>query len=802
MAEKYFLNNDWKFTKDFEDFSNTETVCIPHTVSVTPFNCFDESVYCMVSGYRKVINVPKEFKDKCVTLVFEGVAHDAVVYVDGEERIRHRSGYTAFEVDLSKDVKEKDSIEITVKVDSRETLNQPPFGYVIDYMTYGGIYREVYLKVSNVINIKDIFMHATFSKNDAILSSDLWIVNPTDKPVVVKQTVNGITSVNEFSKRDSGENLSVSFSQNVGEVKRWTVSDPALYSVVTAVYDKDGNLLDEREDTFGFRTSEFRENGYYINGKKLKLRGLNRHQSYPYVGYAMPKSMQAMDADILKNELKVNAVRTSHYPQSQDFINRCDEIGLLVFMEIPGWQHIGDNEWKRIAVNNVREMITQYRNHPSIILWGVRINESEDDDEFYEITNEEAHKFDPTRQTGGVRASKKSHLFEDVYTYNDFVHDGTNKGCEPKKKITPDAKKPYLISEYNGHMFPTKAYDCEAHRCEHALRHATVMDYVAKRKDIAGAFGWCMFDYNTHRDFGSGDRICYHGVMDMFRNEKLAASVYACQRTPRDASEVVLSVSSSMDIGDQPGCNRGSIWIFSNADSVKMYKNNRLLKEYFPTHSKFENLKYGPILVDDFVGRMIEEDEDYSQEAAITIKRIMNATALYGLTKLPIRIWLLAAKAILIHHVSMDEAVRLYNKYVGDWGGAATVYRFDAIKGGEVVKSLVKSPAERVLLKATADHTELHVGSTYDVSLIRIKATDQNGNVLTYNNEPVSLSTSGPISIIGPKIISLKGGMFGTFIKTEKTEEDFASAGLTLCMEGTEAVSIDFTIVKDDVLSL
>lgn len=96
----------------------------------------------------------------------------------------------------------------------------------------------------------------------------------------------------------------------------------------------------------------------------------------------MPESMQRMDADILKYELGVNAVRTSHYPQSHYFIDQCDRIGLLVFMEIPGWQHIGDEAWKDQAVINVRDMVMQYRNHTSIILWGVRINESQDDDDF------------------------------------------------------------------------------------------------------------------------------------------------------------------------------------------------------------------------------------------------------------------------------------------------------------------------------------------------------------------------------------------------------------------------------------
>lgn len=117
----------------------------------------------------------------------------------------------------------------------------------------------------------------------------------------------------------------------------------------------------------------------------------------------MPAGPQIQDAKILKKELKVNAVRTSHYPQSQHFIDACDELGLLVFTEIPGWQYIGDEEWKKIACQNTAEMVTQYRNHPSVILWGVRINESADDHDLYTKTNEIAHRLDDSRATGGVR---------------------------------------------------------------------------------------------------------------------------------------------------------------------------------------------------------------------------------------------------------------------------------------------------------------------------------------------------------------------------------------------------------------
>ena len=138
------------------------------------------------------------------------------------------------------------------------------------------------------------------------------------------------------------------------------------------------------------------------------------------MGYAAPEALQREDARILKEELCCTAVRTSHYPQSQHFIDACDELGLLVFTELPGWQHIGDAAWKRRSVENVREMVTQYRNHPSVVLWGVRINESLDDDDFYRETNALAHSLDPSRQTSGVRYLEKSHLLEDVYAYNDF----------------------------------------------------------------------------------------------------------------------------------------------------------------------------------------------------------------------------------------------------------------------------------------------------------------------------------------------------------------------------------------------
>ena len=783
MTHRLYLNDDWLFTEQFEDSlvapeypENTlQPVRLPHTCKETPFHYFDESLYQMVSGYRRHLLIPKDWQGKRILLTFEGAAHDSTVFCNGKKVGEHHCGYTAFTVDLTDNVLYGQDNLLCVRLDSRENLNVPPFGYVIDYMTYGGIYRDVRLEVKEKVSLSDIFVHTAIdfrsSPVTAQITSEITLTESDENVTIRQYYMPKSTAAAQESWRllceqtvstDVSCDKEFSLTATITAPLLWDTEEANLYILKTQLLYQDNTILDETETRFGIREAVFKKDGFYLNGRKLRIRGLNRHQSFPYVGYAMPKSMQRLDVDLLKKELGLNAVRTSHYPQSHYFLERCDELGLLVFTEFPGWQHIGDDAWKAQAVANAEDMIRQYRNHPSIILWGIRINESPDDDAFYEKTNAVAHKLDPSRPTGGVRAMKKSHLLEDVYTYNDFLHDGEMPGCDPKKKVTSDMEKPYLISEYNGHMYPTKAFDNEERRSEHAIRHANVLDAVAGQPDIAGSFGWCMFDYNTHKDFGSGDRICYHGVMDMFRNPKLAANIYACEQeqTP------VLEITSSMDIGEHPGCNRGNIYILSNADSVKMYKNDRFIKEYLPGMSPYKHLKHGPILIDDFIGDSFAQNERFRPKHAKEITDAMNLVARGSLNHIPKRLYLTALKLLLIYHIDFAEVTRLYTKYIGDWGGTATVYRFDAIKDGKVIKSVTKEPVREIRLEAEADHTILTEQHSYDVALVRIRAVDDHGNVLPFYQEPVRLITEGDISIIGPDTIALQGGMGGTYVKS------------------------------------
>lgn len=742
------FNNDWLFTENFDaGFDEAVSVRLPHTAKEIPYNYINCRDYQMVCGYRKIFTAPGDWQGKKLILRFDGAAHEATVFCNGERVGYHACGYTAFCVDITDLVRLGGENVIDVRLDTRESLNIPPFGFVIDYLCYGGLYREVTLEVKEPEYIKEVLIENTRLREIRVR--------------IASECGSLVTDIVDNSGAVISSAVGKAFELNVPEAELWSVDSPALYTARVRAM-RGGECVDEKRLRFGFRTVKFKSDGFYLNGERLKIRGLNRHQSYAYVGYAMPRSVQELDAEILKNELGVNAVRTSHYPQSQHFISRCDELGLLVFTEIPGWQHIGDEDWKRQAVKNTDEMVRQYMHHPSIMLWGVRINESQDCDELYRRTNAVAHTLDSGRQTSGVRYIEKSRLLEDVYAYNDFSHCGDNAGLKPKKSVTAKKHNGYLVSECNGHMFPTKAFDDERHRLDHALRHAKVLDAMYANDDISGIFPWCMFDYNTHQDFGSGDGICYHGVMDMFRNPKLASAVYASQSEDKPCCVV----SSSMDIGEHPAGDIGRVYVFTNADCVRLFKDGVFVREFAPSREEYPALPHPPVIIDDFIGELLITQEGFDEKTAAAVKECLLAVAKFGPSSLPPKILAKFARLMLLKGFKFSDGVELYGKYIGNWGGEATKWRFDAVKGGKLICSVTRSPGQRVHLEVSTSKTQLCEGDTYDAAAVRIRAVDEHGNLAPYWQEPVILKCSGPIMLIGPEIISLKGGSGGCYVKT------------------------------------
>ena len=742
------FNNDWLFTENFDaGFDEAVSIRLPHTAKEIPYNYINCRDYQMVCGYRKIFTAPGDWQGKKLILRFDGAAHEATVFCNGERVGYHACGYTAFCVDITDFVRLGGENVIDVRLNTRESLNIPPFGFVIDYLCYGGLYREVTLEVKDPEYIKEVLIENTGLREIRVR--------------IASECGSLVTDIVDNSGAVISSAVGKAFEFNVPEAELWSVDSPALYTARVRAM-RGGECVNEKSIRFGFRTVKFKSDGFYLNGERLKIRGLNRHQAYAYVGYAMPRSVQELDAEILKNELGVNAVRTSHYPQSQHFISRCDELGLLVFTEIPGWQHIGDEDWKRQAVKNTDEMVRQYMHHPSIMLWGVRINESQDCDELYRRTNAVAHTLDSGRQTSGVRYIEKSRLLEDVYAYNDFSHCGDNAGLKPKKSVTAKKHNGYLVSECNGHMFPTKAFDDERHRLSHALRHAKVLDAMYADDDISGIFPWCMFDYNTHQDFGSGDGICYHGVMDMFRNPKLASAVYASQSEDKPCCVV----SSSMDIGEHPAGDIGRVYVFTNADCVRLYKDGVFVREFAPSRDEYPALPHPPVIIDDFIGELLITQEGFDEKTAMAVKECLLAVAKFGPSSLPPKILAKFARLMLLKGFKFSDGVELYGKYIGNWGGEATKWRFDAVKGGRIVCSVTRCPGQRVHLEVSTSKTQLCEGDTYDAAAVRIRAVDEYGNLAPYWQEPVILKRSGPIVLIGPEIISLKGGSGGCYVKT------------------------------------
>ncbi|MGO9270245.1 MAG: glycoside hydrolase family 2 protein [Terriglobia bacterium] len=702
------LNRNWLYggkampassRADFDD-RKFQRVTLPHTNKPLPWHSLEEKDFQFVSIYRRHFRAPAELRGRRIFIDFAGVMTAATVSLNGEKLGEYRGGYTPFSFELTKLLKWDSDNVLAVEVDSTERADIPPFGGQIDYLTFGGIYREVSLRA-----VPDVYLENIFAKPVDVLTDGrrldvkCYLSQPNGTaPAALQLKVElrdgdqVLASGDQDIKpsAEGGEHL-VSLT-NLGSIELWDLDHPKLYHVTVRAYDGQ-KQVDEDSRRIGFREARFTPDGFQLNGKTVKLRGLNRHQTFPWVGGAMPARVQRRDAQILREELKCNIVRTSHYPQSPHFLDCCDEVGLLVLEEIPGWQHIGDQAWQDLSVRNVGEMIRRDWNHPSIILWGVRINESLDNHDFYTRTNALAHELDDSRQTGGIRYLVNSELFEDVYTRNDFGF----------PLMAPNHPL-YLNTEFNGHMFPTKRYDNVDRVMEHARRHARVHDQLASDKRYAGGIGWCAFDYNTHYNFGSGDRICYHGVSDIFRIPKPAAFFYRSQCDPRE--EVVLEPCFNWSQGDESeGGGVRKATICSNCDHLRIYLKGELLTEADPDRQTYAHLRHPPFVVD------------------------------------------------LLPSHSLES-----------WGDL----RIDGYINGEKVdsKTLPGNDTDHEL-RVEPDDQEL-VGDGIDATRVVLRVTNAEGGWRPFSSAAVALKIEGPGEIVGENPFSLSGGVGAVWVKAKE----------------------------------
>ncbi|NLB55711.1 MAG: glycoside hydrolase family 2 protein, partial [Lentisphaerae bacterium] len=412
------LNDNWLFTKLDNNRSTPDNlskrgftpITLPHANEEVPLNYFSEKRTQFISWYKRELLTPDLPEGGRVFIDFDGVMMAAEVFVNGQQAHTHRGGFVGFSVDATPFLKSKPGSKnsLTVRVDSRLLPDIPPCGKVMDFQVFGGIYRDVWLRVTPGIYFTDLFV-TTPAPLDRLktVATTATVHNSIDADFTGSMRLDLLSSDGLLIA--SSELVAINLSANsVAEIetsisklkgiKLWDVDHPNMYKARISLL-AGRKVIDRYESKFGFREVVFTKEGpFLLNGKPLKLLGLNRHQIFPYIGAAAPVRLQRRDADIVKYELGSNIVRTSHYPQSPHFLDRCDEIGLLVFEEAPGWGHIGEKSWQDLFCRDVEYMIKRDRNHPSIILWGVRVNESPDHSELYSRTNTLARKLDPSRQ--------------------------------------------------------------------------------------------------------------------------------------------------------------------------------------------------------------------------------------------------------------------------------------------------------------------------------------------------------------------------------------------------------------------
>jgi beta-galactosidase len=673
------------------DESTFIPVTLPHSNTFVPAHGADQKSYQFVSLYRRHFQRPSASAGTRTFVDFEGVLTTSRVYLNGALLGEYAGGFTPFSFELTAHLLEGQNL-LSVEVDSREDNEIPPFGYQVDYLTFGGIYRSVSLRTTGptAIDSVQVLCYDVLTPTPSVevtvqldgpsigLLLEIAILGPNIDQNRVLATQQLRTSTSHIFKALRGLTL-------------WSVDSPNLYTLRLRLLHN-GELVEERLSRFGLREASFTPQGFSLNGSILKLRGLNRHQTFPYAGAAMPARVQRRDAAILKHQLKCNVVRCSHYPPSIHFLEACDELGLLVIDETPGWQHVGDSPpWRKRYLDNTRIMIHRDRNHPSVILWSVRINESRDFHDLYLEANRLAHELDPSRQTTGVRYFQESELLEDVFSMNDFQF--------PLKQPNHPL---YLNTEVVGAEYPVRPWDDNARNKEHILRYANILNQINSSPAYAGVLGWCAFDYATHSDFGSGDHICYHGVVDTFREPKPAAGFFRSQCSPHD--EPVLEPGFHLAMNDQAGDFKKAI-LSSNCDQIRCFIGKEGVWHHIidisPAHDEFPHLEHPPFYL------TLPDGND-------------------------------------------------------DWGDL----RLDGYVDNVCVlsRSLSGRGIDQ-LFSMTVDDTEL-VADGADSTRVVLRVTDQYGAIRPLCSDPIQLVLEGPATLTGPSLLSLTGGRSAVWIRT------------------------------------
>lgn len=591
-----------------------EDVTLPHTAFIEPLVVSGQQ-WTGICWYKKIYRAARKNRSKHTGLLFDGLMHDAIIYLNGVEVARHTGGYLPVYVDISSDLKYGKENEILVRLDNRENPVIPPGKPLseLDFLYYSGIYRNVSLYVKDRLHITNVveadtllgggiltgFRNVSRDSATIIVSSLVRNDDRTPRSFSLRNTLldaagNETSSVvTEKTEMEPGHSKRIVTEMKVLQPALWSPDQPFLYTLLT-VLESDDEIIDCAETRTGIRTVSITpDDGLILNGNRLDIRGTNRHQEYPYIGYALSDNASYRDAFKIR-EAGFNLVRCSHYPQSPAFLNACDELGLLVMNAIPGWQFIGDSLFREAVVRDTRMMCRRDRNHPSVVMWESSINETMMPYAFLQRLH---------------LAVKEELPYGNNYTCSwmdticDIFIPARQHASAPHYWKNYSKRKPIFICEYgdweyyanNAGFNQTEFSDLEpSARNSRQLRGAgergllqQAFNYQESHNDnlygpCFGDANWLMFDYNR----GYAPDIESSGIMDIVRLPKFSYWFY---RSQSDYDPVCFIAHYNM-----PGSGN-SVKVYSNADTVHLFQNDTLIAvQGADTDLNSNNLKHPP----------------------------------------------------------------------------------------------------------------------------------------------------------------------------------------------------------------
>jgi len=563
------LDRDWFFRTDPNQIgaagewqkklpADTESVNLPHT-----WNIGQHDSYVGKAWYFRTFEMPVQTTNLHVKLHFGATFYSAKIWLNGTKVGEHEGGYTAYALDITPYLRVTNYL--AVEIDNRISEATIP-GFAMrgsgtkemwyDWWDYGGIVRDVWLTLSGPIEIdrqrirsqvheksatiKDgIFLDSRFKKSER-LTARATVFGPDNQPATTQTRVMVV---------DPGAH-ELAVSLELPAPKLWSIDHPNVYRMVVQITDADKNLLDEQSDTFGIRTIEIRDRHLLINGERTRLTGIARHEESIWEGLAETPGTMRYDYDDMKT-LQVTLTRPVHYPQNPFILDYADRHGILLIPEIPVWQfseaQMRDPNVIALAKRQMREMIEQAGNHPSIFAWSV-CNESDTSTPggiaYFRAMRDSIREIDPERFVSYAddNLAKLQQSQDSAANDADFVmmnqYFGSWHGpaaalpaaLDKVDRLFPN--KMVIISEFGlPGIFARDAEDADRMRVKIIQEQ---MPELARRDWIAGAIFWCYQDYKSRRNLRPGLEEGYvdHGLVDEYRQRRPSYYVWKQMNTP------------------------------------------------------------------------------------------------------------------------------------------------------------------------------------------------------------------------------------------------------------------------------